>query len=119
MTISALSLNGVPLAQCQSFSVRPEWLGGSVVLGNGGLRRDLVSTGMKRRFSLAWVGLSQAEVQAIVGAFGAAVAGDVDFTPLDGVQTTVNAGERASIQFEAVKVAGGLRWRCSCELVEV
>ncbi len=120
MAINTLKLNGTSLVQCTTYQVRSEWLGGATVLGSGAIRRDLVASGAKRRFSLTWDGLTKTDLDAITGAFAYAVAGDVKFIPPDGTETTVNAGERPTLSWEGYKVAGAdLRYRCSMELYEV
>lgn len=120
---TTMKLNGATLAQCSSFSVRLEFLGSAVTLANGELRRDLVKTLVKRRWTLSWVALSVSEAITVIEAWAAAVAGDVKFIPPDygtGTGYDVNAGANPQSTFEAYQVAGGtLRYRASIELWEV
>ncbi len=119
MSVSTTRLNNIPLAQVADYSISTAYVGGAVTLANGALRRDLMDVNAKRRFSLAWVGLTSAELATIEAAYAAAVAGDVAFVGPDGASCNVNAGPNPGLRKEAYKVAGGtLRWRCSFELWE-
>lgn len=116
---SDTKLNNVTLADPTTYTVQGVWLGGAVQLANGNLRRDLVNGSMKRRFSLAWVALSSAQLAAITSAFAAAVAGDVPFVGPDGTSCNVNAGMTPVLNYETFVVGGGaLLYRCSLELWE-
>lgn len=111
-------LAGVTLAQISSYSVNSQYIGGAVTLASGALRRDLMVSGAKRRFSLAWVALTATQLATVRTQYALAVAGDVAFTGPDGTTATVNAGPTPTLNAEAYRAAGGLRWRASFELWE-
>lgn len=90
-----------------------------MTLANGAIRRDLMVSGAKRRFSLAWVALTDAQLATVRTQYALAVAGDVTFVGPDGASCNVNAGSSPAINAEAYRTAGGLRWRASVELWEV
>jgi hypothetical protein len=131
VTIYATLLNGSTLASPAAMNGSDEFLGGATQLADGSLRRDLVQANGKLRWSLSWVKLTAAELATLQGAFAAAVAGDVEFSPPDleplydedDEQTnayTVNAGQNPRLTWEAYKVANqDLRYRASLELFEV
>ena len=122
MTINTIALGGHNLPQCQVFSVRVDYLGGATTLADGSLRRDLMDTACRHRWTLTWVSLTGTEIGNILHAFDGAVAGDVAFTAPDGTGYTVNAGEKPTLSWDAYKVAGAggvLRYRASMELAEV
>jgi hypothetical protein len=133
MTIYTTTLNGTALAAPAAMNGSAEFLGGATTLADGGLRRDLVDTSAKKRWSLSWVKLTATELGTIQTAFAAAVAGDVAFNPPDleplydedepHAQTnayTVNAGQTPRLTWEAYKIAGqALRYRAALELSEV
>lgn len=112
-------LAGVTLAQVSSYSVNSQYIGGAVTLASGALRRDLMVSGAKRRFSLAWVALTDVQLATVRTQYALAVAGDVAFVGPDGVSCNVNAGTSPGINAEAYRTAGGLHWRVSLELWEV
>lgn len=119
MAINTIVLNSSNLPQVSGYSQRMEYLGGATVLANGDLRRDLVDSNGKRRWTLTWSALDSSGISTILSAWGAAVAADVSFTSPDGTGYTVNAGQNPSMQWEAYKVAGGaLRYRATLELWE-
>lgn len=119
MSISATKLNGVTLPQVASYSISTTYIGGAVTLATGQIRRDLMAANAKRRFSLAWVALTSAELATVEAAYHAAVNGDVAFVGADGISCNVNAGATPGLNKEAFRVAGGaLRWRCSFDLWE-
>jgi len=120
MAINTIVINSVNQPQVSQYSIRIEYLGGSVTLANGGLRRDLVNANGKRRWSLSWSALTATQLGTVLTAHAAAVAGDVTFTSPDGTGYTVNAGPNPVMSWEAYQVAGGaLRYRASMELWEV
>ncbi len=119
MAANPLTLAGLTLPPAQTCNTQLEWIGGAVALAAGGLRRDLLQPGPKRRISLAWTLLTAAELTPILTAYTAAVAADVPFTGPDSVPLTVNAGTSPGVRYEAVNVAGGaLRFHASLELFE-
>lgn len=120
MAINTIVVNSQNLPQCSQYTTRIEFLGGSVTLASGDLRRDLVDTSGKRRWTLTWAALTGTELGNVITAHGAAVAADVSFTSPDGTGYTVNAGPSPSLSWEAYKVPGGtLLYRVTMELYEV
>jgi hypothetical protein len=116
--MTSTQLAGVTLAPVCSYSVNSQYVGGAVTLANGAIRRDLMASGAKRRFSLAWVALTDAQLATVRTQYTLAVTGDVAFTGPDGASCTVNAGANPALNAEAYRTAGGLRWRASLELWE-
>lgn len=106
-------LAGVTLPQVSSYSVNSQYVGGVVTLANGAIRRDLMVSGAKRRFSLAWVALTDAQLATVRTQYALAVAGDVAFVGPDGASCNVNAGSSPAINavldqvWELVAACGG------------
>jgi hypothetical protein len=98
--------------------VRTEYLGAATTLANGKLRRDLVNTQAKRRFSLAWTRLSASQRADVEAAYDAAVKGEVAFVGPDGVTCTVTAGPQPAASFEGWVSARKVYFRGSLELYE-
>lgn len=116
--ISTLVLNGQALAPPSAYSKRTEYVGASTTLANGKLRRDLVQSQAKRRFTLAWTRLNAAQLAAVEAAYDAAVKGEVSFVGPDGVACTVTAGPQPSASFEGWVSARTVFFRGSLELYE-
>lgn len=109
------------LPPISSYSITVEYIGGSVTLASGKIRRDLMASEPKRRISLAWVALDLMQLTGLETAYRAVVEGDMLFVGPDGMQCTVNAGPNPGLRKESYKtsLAGGvLLWRCSFELWE-
>jgi hypothetical protein len=120
MAINTIVINSVNQPQVSQYTTRIEYLGGSTILASGDLRRDLVDSNGKRRWTLTWASLDSTDLGKVITAHSSAVAADVGFTSPDGTGYTVNAGPNPSMQWEAYKVPGGvLRYRVTMELFEV
>lgn len=117
--IGTVTLNGATLAPPSTYKADVEYLGGVVVLADGSLRRDLVRSTARCKFSLAWVALTTDEKNALLAAWGAAVTTQVSFVAPDGTSTTVTAPEDARLSFESYQSQGSLLWKSAIELWEV
>ena len=116
--ISTVKLNGATLPGPTTYRKDAEFVGGSVTLANGKVRRDLVRATAARKYALAWVALSSAEKSTLETAWAAAVAGEVNFESPDGDNTTVTAPPEARISFEAYVSQDVLLWKSAIELWE-
>jgi hypothetical protein len=56
--IATVKLNGSVLPGPTTYRKDVEFVGGSVTLANGTVRRDLVRTAAARKYALAWVALT-------------------------------------------------------------
>ena len=91
MAISTPSLGAVTLPQIgarDSYNEYAGYRGSDVEMASGALATDLVSTSVKRRFELAWLGMTEAQVNTILSAFATVRDGSAAFTsPLGGSYT--------------------------------
>lgn len=117
--ISTVTLNGSTLPGPTTYRKDVEFVGGSVTLANGTVRRDLVRATAARKYALAWVALSTTDKGTLETAWAAAVAGEVSFASPDGDSVTVTAPPDARLSFEAYQSQGVLLWKTAIELWEV
>jgi hypothetical protein len=116
--IATVKLNGSALPGPTTYRKDVEFVGGSVTLASGKVRRDLVRATAAKKYALAWVALSSTEKGTLEAAWAAAVAGEVAFESPDGDNTTVTAPPDAKISFEAYVSQGVLLWKTAIELWE-
>lgn len=124
MAILAPVLGGVTLPHVSDYREREGYRGGAILLVNGGVRFDTVST-RKRTFSLIWKGLSTDQKNAISNAFMAVQSTPTSFTPptdAAAAPTTVTwSNEGFELEWQPTAVAGGqkLLWETTMLLREV
>src|SRR5690606_22736685 len=72
MAITTPALGGTTLPQVgarDSYMEFPVYRGADLEMASGALATDLVSTSVKRRFSFAWLGMTEAQVTTVLTAF--------------------------------------------------
>lgn len=116
--ISTVTLNGSALPGPTTYRKDVEFVGGSVTLASGKVRRDLVRATAARKYALSWVALTTTQKTTLEAAWAAAVAGEVAFVAPDGDTVTVTAPPEARISFEAYVSQGVLLWKTAIELWE-
>ena len=113
-TYSAPILNSVTLPHIAKDDGYTEWVGvrgGTTILADGTLRRQLVQSANKRRFALRWKALTGTQKTAIETALNSAGSGSVSFTAPTGTAYTVRLDESGDeIQFEAYITAGEMKF---------
>jgi hypothetical protein len=117
--IATVKLNGSVLPGPTTYRKDVEFVGGSVTLANGTVRRDLVRTAAARKYALAWVALTTTQKGTLETAWAAAVAGEVSFESPDGDNVSVTAPPDARLSFEAYQSQNSLLWKSAIELWEV
>lgn len=132
MAVTAPVLGGVTLPQVSEYREKEGMRGGSILLVNGGIKFDTVTT-RKRTFSLIWRGISTDQKIVVSNAFMAVK--DITTTafipPWDTTATAPNntptgtfvtwSDEGYELQWQPTAVAGGNRliWETTMLLREV
>lgn len=127
MAITTPVLNSINLPQVgskDSFLEFAQYRGADMEMASGAIATDLVSTSLKRRFELAWVGLTEDQVTnastGLLKAWEAVRSGSASFTsPRGGSYTVTRDIGELELQITWYKGGGGLRADVRMKLREV
>lgn len=127
MAITTPVLNGVTLPQVSvrdGYMEYPGYRGVDTEMVSGALATDLVSTAVKRRFELSWVGLTETQVThsttGLLKAWEGVRGGSASFTaPTGGSYTVTRDIGEMELQVTWYRAAGGLRADVRMKLREV
>lgn len=120
--MATLTLNSNNLPDPQTYKIGRFFRGSSVTMADGTIRFDLVSATAKRRFTLQWVAITDAERTILETAFDDLDSSSQTFTDhLSASFTVTRAEDQEEIEFEHVPTAAsGERWSTNAlVLVEV
>ncbi len=83
MSAATPVLGGVSLPQvsAKGYKETSVYLGGQIEMASGSYAYDLLSTESKRRFELAWVGMTASQVATIRSGWATVAADAAEFTP--------------------------------------
>ncbi|HQV45528.1 MAG TPA: hypothetical protein PK478_05170 [Nitrospira sp.] len=123
MAITTPALGGTTLPQVyyrDSYLEFPGYRGADVEMASGALSTDLVSTSIKRRFELAWVAMTEAQVATILTAFATVRDGSASFTsPLGGSYTVTRDVAAMEVDLSWYRLGGVARADVRMRLREV
>ena len=118
MAITTPALGGTTLPQVgarDSYMEFPGYRGADLEMASGALATDLVSTGVKRRFELAWLGLTETQVNTVLTAFATVRDSSASFTsPLGGSYTVTR--DFGAMEVETSWYRGGGVARADCRM---
>lgn len=118
MPVSTPSLGGTSLPQVgahDSYMEFAGYRGADLEMASGALGTDLVSTSVKRRFELAWLGLTEAQVSTVLTAFATVRDSSASFTsPLGGSYTVTR--DYGAMEVELSWYRGGNVARADCRM---
>ena len=107
-TYTAPVLNSVTLPSPDQYEEYVGVRGGTTVLADGSLRRQLVQSGNKRRFVLGWTRLTGTQKTTLETALNSAASASRSFTAPTGSAYTVVLDQGADeLQFTAYTLADG------------
>lgn len=111
MAITTPALGGTTLPQVYvkgGFMEYPGYRGADLEMASGALATDLISTSVKRRFELYWVGLTEAQVSTVLTAFATVDDSSASFTsPLGGSYTVTRDYGALELEITWYMVGGG------------
>lgn len=119
MSVATPVLGGVTLPQvaAEGFSTTVVYLGGQSEMASGAYAFDLFSTAQKRRFELAWLLLTEAQVATILAAWATVRTGSATFTPPIGDAAVVQREGDVAVNWHPL--AGGARADVTMRLREL
>ena len=109
MAITTPALGGTTLPQVYvkgGFMEYPGYRGADLEMASGALATDLISTSVKRRFELYWVGLTEAQVSTVLTAFATVDDSSASFTSPTGGSYTVTR-DYGALELEVQWYRGG------------
>ena len=123
MPVSTPSLGGTSLPQVgahDSYMEFAGYRGADLEMASGALATDLVSTSVKRRFELAWLGLTETQVNTVLTAFATVRDSSASFTsPLGGSYTVTRDYGAMEVELSWYRGGGVARADCRMRLREV
>ena len=123
MAITTPVLGGTTLPQVgarDSYMEFAGYRGSDLEMASGALATDLVSTSVKRRFELAWLGLTEAQVTTVLTAFATVRDSSASFTsPLGGSYTVTRDYGAMEVELSWYRGGGVARADCRMRLREV
>ena len=123
MAITTPVLGGTSLPQVgahDSYNEYPGYRGADLEMASGALATDLISTSVKRRFELAWLGLTEAQVSTVLTAFATVRDSSASFTsPLGGSYTVTRDFGAMEVELSWYRGGGVARADCRMRLREV
>lgn len=124
MAISPPRINNSPLPHASAYREFRGWRGGNIILINGAINFDLVTSQARRTFSITWLGLTTTQRNQINTAFDGLVNGGTFTPPVDDgtvplIQVTWS-DQQQELEWEATSVSGGqlLLWGTTMMLRE-
>jgi hypothetical protein len=109
--MATLTLNSNNLPDPQVYKTSTFYRGAATVMADGTIRRDLVDSSAKRRFTLQWVAVTDANKTTLETAFADLDNGSQTFTDHGSTSYTVTrADDQDELEFEHVPTANGNRW---------
>jgi hypothetical protein len=114
----ATTLAGNTLPDPQACEVEDTYRGGVVVVASGKTVHDLVDTSAKKMWKLSFVNVSSSQLATIRTAFGAVKNTTGTFVPPDGGSYTVTRPEGGRITARLKKIAAGIVYDVSFDLIE-
>lgn len=109
ITTPVLGAVTLPQVEADGYEETPELRGATTEMLSGALATDLVSASVKRRFSLSWRLLSEAQITNIVSAWSTMITtGSASFTSPNGGSYTVTHDDQLTlpITWQRVTVSG-------------
>lgn len=114
----ATTLAGNTLPDPQTCDVEDGYRGGVIVVASGKTVHDLVDTNAKKRWSLRFVNVNGTQLTTLRTAFGAVKNTTGTFVPPDGGSYTVTRPEGGRLSATMKKIAAGIVYDVSFELIE-
>ena len=123
MASTTPALGGTTLPQVgahDSYMEFPGYRGADLEMASGALATDLISTSVKRRFELAWLGLTEAQVSTVLTAFATVRDSSASFTsPLGGSYTVTRDYGAMEVELSWYRGGGVARADARMRLREV
>lgn len=114
----ATTLAGNTLPDPQACDVIDGYRGGVTVVASGKTIHDLVDTAAYKRWSLRFVHVTSAQLVTIRTAFAAVKDTTATFVPPDGGSYTVTRPDGGEVQASMKKIAAGIVYDVSFELIQ-